>query len=578
MKIRISRSVIAGIIIIIIAVGLIAYAILPKVEHHVQAKTYSASFTFYDVVSNKTSKPITSLTVKLYSLNYSSTLLAPNFANTSYVFYNLTKGSYNLIVYSPDNIVLYNETMSISENLTKSIVLSSQPLTIYVNLNGKTSILPYTIEIKSSVVNLTKQLVPSLPLQIQELPLGEYNISVILNNLTINSTSVNLNGKINNVTINTFLYNVTLRLFDQNKKLVANSLVYLIYNNRTVYNITSQSGIFQLNNVPPFNYSVKFSYKGINFTVPPYSIKVNKNSTNFNFTSYFTNATFNLAYQNRLPAKGLLVEISNNATGITNTNGTINFTYIPANVSIDVKVLRGGIIVLNQLLRLSYKANVFNFIIQNSTLDLKLVGVNNQPVSNVFIILQDSFNSSFILNLSKPIINFSLYPSNYLVQVYTYEIANEQTLLVYKSYLIINQTVSKTIILPVGYTLKVNTNNSSSVVLLYYVSNNYGDVLINQGQGSSVTFNNLVMGTYKIVLTINGEYENSTLITITNSTQQVYNVNIIIPKVKTTATLYPSFILSAVLTVLIATFIFLSYRDYKKKKSVKTEIEKKNEE
>lgn len=579
MKIRITKSIIVGIIIIIIAIGLIAYALIPKGAPQAHGKTYSASFTFYDIISNRTLKPLTSLTVEINSKNYSSSLFAPNVGNTSYVFYNLTQGNYNITVYSAENVKLYTESFILNENLTKNIVLNSQPLTVYVNLNGKISTVPYTVVINSSKVNLTKQLVPSLPLQISELPLGSYNISILYNQLKINSTSVILNGKITNVTLNTYLYNVTLNLFDQNKKPVSDAIAYLFYKNKEVFNSTSQKGSFFFNNTPPLNYSVVFNYKGINLTIYPNNIiTVNKNHTTFNFTTYFTNATFKIKYQNDKLASGLLVKLSENLTGITSSNGTIKFNHVPANLYLNVKIYRGGIIVLKQQIYiLSNSSNNFNFTLFNSTLNLNLVGVNNQSNFNSFTILQDSFNSSSIIFVNKTNISLSLYPSNYLVQIYLYTPTNE-TLLVYKSYITLNQTVTKTIILPAGFTIKVNTNNPSSTLALYYLSENYGPVLVSQTQGSSAIFNNLVEGTYKLVLFENGVYKNSTLVTILNSTKTTYLVNMYYSPIQSTSNIYPYFVLSAVLIILTASFAYLSYRSYKSKKSMKPKVIDENNE
>jgi len=568
MRIKLTRSIVVGIILIIIAVSLIAYAIIPKGQHLVTTNKYTVSLTFYDVISNQTHKPLTTLTVKLSSSTFNSTLLAPNVANQTYDFKNLTKGNYNLLVYSPENILLYNSTINVSDNISSNIVLNSQSLTIYVNLNGKASTFPFNVTIKGKIVNITKQLIPSLPLQINELPLGEYNITILYNRIVLNSTSVNINGKLNNVTLNTYLENVTVKLYDQNKKLVPNASIYLIYDNRTFISQFSKNGIFNITNIPLLNYHVKFNYKGINLTILPSSfLNVVKNFTIFNFTTYFSNVTFNFKYQNNHPASGLLIQLSENITGITNKNGTLSLNYVPANVTILAKVYRAGIIAFKQPISLiPNKVSILNFTIENSTLQLNLLNINNQTIQGgTYTVIQDSFNSSFILTLNSSKINLSLYPSSYLIEVYLFTPAKD-TILTYKSYVTVNSSIVKNIVLPEGFTLKVYTNSSSASIYLYYISNYGTSVLVSQNQGSMVSFSNLVEGLYKVVLMQNGTYLSSTTFTISNSTTSTYVLILTIPKIQTTTNIItPDIALAAVLTILTSVFIALSYREYRKK-------------
>jgi len=584
--VKFTKTAVFFLLMLIIGISIIVYVFFPR-QQVTEEEKFFYRVTFYDQISGKLNIPTTNITVKLVGENYNITLDKPNFGNETYIFRNLTKGTYNLLVYSKEfNLLLYNKTIEISRDVDEAITLPSQPLQIAVLINDKPSIYPYNVTIKNEKIEVSKIISPGQVLYISQFPLGNYTVYAKYKDIVVNSTNINVAGSISYFTLKTILANVTVSLFYEKptyinetlqytKLPLNNTSIYLIYQNKTIYTSSSSTNTFNITFIPLLNYTVMFNKGGLNLTLKesPYIDLSSFNGTvqHYNFTTIFGNLTVFVKYEDNNPARGILVKIGQYAT-YTGAEGNATFTELPANSKVKLIIERGNLKVLEK--EVVIKENdltISEVIIHKIDYKIYLIPKGNIPedLFTTYIIIQDDFNKSQIYKYYDKRLEIQLYPGIYYIGGYLI-LPSNNTYTVYEKYIALNQTRIENITVPVGYELKIFTKNPTDKVSLYYLIDNGNYILLNEKIGSDITFPNLSIGKYKIIITNNGEYVFSTLFEINeNSPNQIsLSLDTHKPNVLENILLQTSLTLLVLLLVL-SIIVFLNFRVFKLFKSLK---------
>jgi hypothetical protein len=570
----VTKRFIVFILLIIIGASLIAYFFYPSQKP--SAPTYSYSVTIYDVIGNKTNVIAKNITVILQGKTYPEynvSLKSPNLQNTTYFFDNLKAGDYQLLVYSPEKILLYNKTVSLNQDVIDRIVIPSQPLFIQVLVNNQPTKLGFDIHLKNVDRNFTLNATASYTngtFRFAELPLGNYELYVYYLTLEINRTHFKLDGRTNVYNVNTRLLNATFILKDERIGILNETSLYLVYQNKTIgpY-ISSKNGTITANNIPTLKFKLIFSYKGINVTTNENPI-IDFNSTSqnsFNFTTKLANLTLKVSFDNGAPAKGIGVIISPLIKAKLGDEGNVTINNLPANVNINIKLNSSSLIILNQQITLQpYEENKINLTINKLNFKLSLNTISDINNFNINVFLQNYLNKTQLIGLTyKNNIDLKLYPSIYSIYILVKTPSNS-TINIYNELFVLNSTIDKSINLPLGYSIIINTSNNEDIIYLYYTDST-GKYLIGKLQGNHAEFKNLIPGDYIIVVYRGDNYITSDYIQITKNSPTTIKIdlNTYLSYNLLNSAQMSSIILSIIL-LLITLISYLIYRNYKFKK------------
>lgn len=570
--ITITRRTIAFILLLIIGASLIAYFFYPSSKP--SAPTYAYMLTIYDVFGNKTGVIAKNITVTLQGItfpDYNVTFKSPNQGNSSYFFSDLKAGYYSLKIQSQYNILLYNKTIYIDKDKTETLVLPSQPLTIQLFVNGKPSKISYDISLMNLNRNFTLNATISstnATYTFSELPLGSYKLKLYYLALQVNETQFELSGSTSILTLNTRLLNATFLLKASNKNILNETSLYLEYEGKTIGPYTSsKNGTIFVNNIPPLKFKVVFNYKGINVTTDENAVIDFSSVTqrSFNFTTHLANLTLIAKYDNGAPAKGIGVFISSFIKGTLGNEGNITIKNIPANVNLNIKLNSSSLIIFSKNITLEpNKNNTVDLIISRYNLKINLKGYSDITNFNIYFVVENVFNKTS-LQFKATNLNIDLYPSVYRLYVFV-KTPSGGSLLIYREAFGLNSTFEKTVNVPLGYQIIVRTNSTDDIIQLYYVDQS-GEYKIGEAKGNQATFNNLVLGIYKIVVLRNGEYLASSSVVINqDSPSQVY-ININTAKSPSIINFIQSSVLLLTILLIIVTFLsYLIYRNYQIRK------------
>jgi len=570
-----TRRFIVFIILIIIGASLIAYFFYPSQKP--STPTYSYSVTIYDVIGNKTNVIAKNITVVLQGKTYPEynvSLKSPNLQNTTYFFDNLKAGDYQLLIYSPEKILLFNKTISLNHDVMDKIVIPSQPLFIQILVNKQPTKLGFDIRLKNIDRNFTLNVTASYTngtFKFAQLPLGNYELHVYYLTLEVNRTKFKLDGLTNIYNVNIRLLNATFMLKDEKIGVLNETSLYLIYQNKTIgpY-ISSENGTIVAKDIPPLKFKLIFNYKGINVTTNETPI-IDFNSTSqnsFNFTTKLANLTLKVSFDNGSPAKGIGVMISPLITAKLGNEGNVTIKNLPANVDINIKLNSSSLIILNKRITLQpYEENKIELTINKLNLELSLNAFTSIDNFNVNIVIQDYLNKTHVIGLNyKNKIDLRLYPSIYSLYVLVKTPSNS-TINIYSELFVLNSTISKSINLPLGYSVIINTSNIEDTIYLYYIDA-IDKYLIGKVLGNHAEFKNLIPGNYIVVVMRGNDYITSDYVQITQSSPN--SIKIDLNTSLSYNLLYSAQISSIILAIilfLISLISYLIYRNYKFKKS-----------
>jgi hypothetical protein len=576
--VKITKRTILLFTTLIIGITLIAYVFLvspppPPVTKH----TYD--FIFFDAITVKVEKPVTNLTVSVVGKDYNVTLNKPNKQDpilkeeVVFSFSNLTRGeTYTLKVFSDEKVFLYNKTFTVSEDRSERIELNSQSFTISVFVNDAPSTIPLNVTIKNKGgdININKTLKAGF-IQISQIPLGEYNVIVKHKKITINETKVNINGTLPSITIRTTLNNATIYIFDQNKKEIRNVFLNLIYNNEVLDLISSSTNKFELKYLPPLKYDLVFQLHGVNLTVEPSSILdlTTEIKPSYNYTAYLGNLTLKVKYDDGKEARGLKVSIHDLYNTFTGAQGNVTLLNIPAKSKFELKIYR-DILVAKVPVELLPSNNTLEITINKISLQLNITYYSTfEGQLRGYTVIHDQFNKTNILKLEDfKNITLEIYPGNYYISSYIINPLNE-SISVYSKFIALNKTLSSVnITLPVGFRLNIDTGNPSAKVYLYYVNLKGNETLIDEKIGEKVSFYNLYLGSYKVLVETEN-YKASKIILLNATSKPELNISIKIAQVNNINTyLLDNLVFALIILILAIIFFNFSYKIYKKKKEL----------
>jgi hypothetical protein len=576
--VKITKRTILLFTTLIIGIALIAYVFLvypfpPPVTKH----TYD--FIFFDAITVKIEKPVTNLTVSVVGKDYNVTLNKPNKQDpilkeeAVFSFSNLTRGeTYTLKVFSDEKVFLYNKTFTVSEDRSERIELNSQSFTISVFVNDAPSTIPLNVTIKNKEgnININKTLKAG-SIQISQIPLGEYNVIVKHKKITINETKVNINGTLPSFTIRTTLNNATIYIFDQNKKEIRNVFLNLIYNNEVLDLISSSTNKFELKYLPPLKYDLVFQLHGVNLTVEPSSILdlTTEIQPSYNYTAYLGNLTLKVKYDDGKEARGLKVSIHDLYNTFTGAQGNVTLLNIPAKSKFELKIYR-DILVAKVPVELLPSNNTLEITINKISLQLNITYYSTFGGQlRGYNVIHDQFNKTNILKLEDfKNLTLEIYPGNYYITSYIINPLNE-SISVYSKFIALNKTLtSVNITLPVGFRLNIDAGNPSAKVYLYYVNLKGNETLIDEKIGEKVSFYNLYLGSYKVLVETEN-YKASKIILLNATSKPELNISIKIAQVNSiNKYLFDNLVFALIILVLAIIFFNFSYKIYKKKKEL----------
>jgi hypothetical protein len=576
---KLTKRAILLLITFIIGTTLVAYAFLFQPPQPPSATKHSYDFIFFDAISIKVEKPVTDLTVSIVGKNYNITLDKPNkkdpILNEEVVFSfsNLTRGeTYTLKVFSKEHVLLYNKTFTVFEDKSERIELKSQPLTISVFVNDLPSPIPLNITIKNKEgninINKTSQ---AGSINISEIPLGEYVIIVKHKKFTINETKININGTLPSFTIRTNLYNATIYIFDQNEKEIRNVFLNLIYNNEVLDLISSSTNKFELKYLPPLKYDLVFQLYGVNLTVEPAPILdlTTEIKPSYNYTAYLGNLTLKVKYDDGKEARGLKVSIHDLYNTFTGAQGNVTLLNIPAKSKFELKIYR-DILVAKVPVELLPSNNTLEITINKISLQLNITYYYTFGGQlKGYTVFHDQFNKTNILKLEDfKNITLEIYPGNYYISSYIINPLNE-SINVYSKFIALNKTLTMiNITLPVGFRLNIDTGDPSANVYLYYVNLKGNETLIDKKIGEKVSFYNLYLGSYKVLVEAEN-YKTSKIIMLNFTSEPELNISIKVAQANNiNKYVFDNLILALIILTLAIIFFNFSYKTYKKKKEL----------
>jgi hypothetical protein len=576
---KLTKRALLLLITFIIGTTLVAYAFLFQPPQPPSATKHSYDFIFFDAISIKTEKPVTNLTVSIVGKNYNITLDKPNKQDpilkeeVVFSFPNLTRGeTYTLKVFSKEQVPLYNKTFTVFEDKSERIELKSQPFTISVFVNDLPSPIPLNITIKNKEgnININKTSQAS-SIHISEIPLGEYIVVVKHKKFTISETKININGTLPSFTIRTNLYNSTIYIFDQNKKGIKNVFLNLVYNNEVLDSYSSLTNKFELKYLPPLKYNLIFQLYGVNLTVEPEPILdlTKEIKSSYNYTAYLGNLTLKVKYDDGKEAKGLKVSIHDLYNTFTDTEGNVTLLNIPAKSKFELKIYR-DILVAKVPVELLPSNNTLEVTINKIKVQFNLTYYSTfEGQLKGYIVIQDQFNKTNILKIGE-IKNQTLeiYPGNYYISSYLinplYESIN-----IYSKFIALNKTLTMiNITLPVGFRLNIDTGDPSANVYLYYVNLKGNETLIDKKIGEKVSFYNLYLGSYKVLVEAEN-YKTSKIIMLNFTSEPELNISIKVAQANNiNKYVFDNLILALIILTLAIIFFNFSHKTYKKKKEL----------
>jgi hypothetical protein len=576
---KLTKRVILLLITFIIGTTLIAYTFLFQPPQPPPAAKHSYDFIFFDAISIKTEKPVTNLTVSVVGKNYNITLDKPNKQDpilkeeVVFSFSNLTRGeTYTLKVFSKEQVPLYNKTFTVFEDKSERIELKSQPFTISVFINDLPSPIPLNITIKNKegIININKTSQAG-SIHISEIPLGEYVVIVKHKKFTISETKININGTLPSFTIRTNLYNSTIYIFDQNKKQIKNVFLNLVYNNEVLDSFSSLTNKFELKYLPPLKYNLVFQLYGVNLTVKPEPILdlTTEIKPSYNYTAYLGNLTLKVKYDNGKEAKGLKVSIHDLYNTFTGAEGNVTLFNIPAKSKFGLKIYR-DILVAKVPVELLPSNNTLEVTINKTKIQFNITYYSTFGGQlKGYTVIHDQFNKTNILKLEEiKNLTLEIYPGNYYISSYIINPLNE-SISIYSKFIALNKTLtSVNITLPVGFRLNIDTGNPSANVYLYYVNLKGNETLIDKKIGEKVSFYNLYLGSYKVLVETEN-YKASKIILLNTTSKPELNISIKIAQVNTiNKYLFDNLVLTLIVLILAIIFFNFSYKIYKKKKEL----------
>src|SRR5579875_2530773 len=531
--ITLSRRLIAVIILVIIGASLIAYFLYPQKPQQVSV-TYTYYATVYDVIGNKTNTIAQNITVNLKGIsnaNINITLSSPNYNNSTYQFSNLTAGDYLLKITSKENLLLYNETLHIDKDTYQRIVIPAQPLTLQVLLNGAPSKVQYNLNLKNTDRNFNVNVTISTSTgsySFTEIPLGHYIVTMYYLGLPVNQTNIYLSGTSNFVNLNTKLLNLKFLLKDNRTGVLNQTSLYFMYQDKYIGPYVSASnGTITAQNVPPLKFNVIFSYKGLNVTTKesPILDLSSTSQTFFNFTTTLGNLTLKVHFDNGTPANGLGVILSPNLKATLGSEGNVTLLNLPAQVNIQLAINKSSYVILKTNITLeSYKNNTINLVINKYSLKYTLQTLGDISKFKIYYLVQDNLNISPPQQILTSNLDIQLYPSIYTVYIFVYTPSNSSMLL-YQESVVLNSTLNKSVKVPLGFTLNVNTSSNEDVITLYYVDQT-GSYKVAQASGGNAKFTDLIPGQYRVVVTRANSFISSTYLQISNGSPSEMSIYI----------------------------------------------------
>ncbi|HLI46231.1 MAG TPA: hypothetical protein VKU94_03475 [Geobacterales bacterium] len=575
--ITLSRRLIAVIILVIIGASLIAYFLYPQKPQQVSV-TYTYYATVYDVIGNKTNTIAQNITVNLKGIsnaNINITLSSPNYNNSTYQFSNLTAGDYLLKITSKENLLLYNETLHIDKDTYQRIVIPAQPLTLQVLLNGAPSKVQYNLNLKNTDRNFNVNVTISTSTgsySFTEIPLGHYIVTMYYLGLPVNQTNIYLSGTSNFVNLNTKLLNLKFLLKDNRTGVLNQTSLYFMYQDKYIGPYVSASnGTITAQNVPPLKFNVIFSYKGLNVTTKesPILDLSSTSQTFFNFTTTLGNLTLKVHFDNGTPANGLGVILSPNLKATLGSEGNVTLLNLPAQVNIQLAINKSSYVILKTNITLeSYKNNTINLVINKYSLKYTLQTLGDISKFKIYYLVQDNLNISPPQQILTSNLDIQLYPSIYTVYIFVYTPSNSSMLL-YQESVVLNSTLNKSVKVPLGFTLNVNTSSNEDVITLYYVDQT-GSYKVAQASGGNAKFTDLIPGQYRVVVTRANSFISSTYLQISNGSPSEMSIYINTSSMFTlTQAVQESAIVLVILLIIVALLSYGVYRSYKSKKQTK---------
>jgi|GEM_PF-551818 hypothetical protein len=574
---RVTKRRILLIVMLIIAISLITYTFLPQQPSQPLTK-HTYDFIIFDIFSAKVEQPVTNLTVTVIGKNYNVSYDKPNKRDPIlggdfvYSFSNLTRGeTYTIKIFSEEKVLLYNKTFTVYEDKSERITLNTQPLTVSVFVNDLPAKIPFNITIKSLEKNIeiNKTLQAGGNLKISELPLGTYNIKIKYKKITLNETMLNLTGTIPSLTIRTNLYNSTIYVFDQNNKEVDNVFLDIIYDNEIIDSLVSSKNKFELKFLPPLKYNLVFKIYGVNLTVEPEPIlDLSKEiKSNYNYTIFLGNLTLKVKYDDGKSARALKISINDLYNTFTGADGNATLINIPAKSKFELNIYR-DILVAKIPVEISPSNNTLEITINKTKLQFNVTyhSTFGGEIKG-YTIIHDQFNKTILLKTEISNHTLDILPGNYYIASYIINPLNE-SVNIYSKFIAINKTITVNITIPVGFRLNVNTNYPTVNVYLYYVNLKGNETLVDKKVGSLVSFYNLYVGSYKILIKTEN-LELSKIITINSTSEPEINISFnLTPSNNINSYIFNTLLLALILLIISITFFNYSYKAYKKKKEI----------
>ncbi|MDT7865105.1 MAG: hypothetical protein RQ922_04400, partial [Thermoproteota archaeon] len=124
------------------------------------------------------------------------------------------------------------------------------------------------------------------------------------------------------------------------------------------------------------------------------------------------------------------------------------------------------------------------------------------------------------------------------------------------------------ITLPVGFRLNIDTGDPSANVYLYYVNLKGNETLIDKKIGEKVSFYNLYLGSYKVLVEAEN-YKTSKIIMLNFTSEPELNISIKVAQANNiNKYVFDNLILALIILTLAIIFFNFSHKTYKKKKEL----------
>ena len=441
-----------------------------------------------------------------------------------YTFKLNATGTYQLVIYSSEDIKLAEKDITIEMNRTDDLKLDVQPLTLKLNANLTGEIEPLKYGVKFAIYNKTnvkiieKEFEPGAEeVSVSALPFGEYRIKGWWHEVKVIDEYVKLDGSLEELVYTVEGRRVTLMIWDQNGKPVPNANVKLYFEGkRIIFGRTVKEQNTVNVTLPLRVYDVYIELYGVNTTIlggAKLDLSALEGDT-FNITIASINASLNLLLPDGSPAIGYELRIRGYEgifRGTLKENATVNLTMLPSNGWIVVTAYRDGILALNETLDLpSYEEGIaiYNITLRINYVNLQVNIMNlreepSQVDSTIHII--DDLTGTVVYDGTGPTTSLKLLPGRYKFYVFIRMPDGAMRLYVQKTEeLPYNHQGLIGFKLPVDLTLEIRLKGFTGNIKVYYLSAGKRLLIKDVSGADHVVCEELVAGSYVIDVN-NGE-------------------------------------------------------------------------